>query len=103
MSEGFKYQGDRPDDIFEAITVIAKRARQINEKRALKYSLKPQQIEGEEELMTDEQYETEEFDSLEKPTTIAMREYEQGLLKFEYRKEINRSEEHHNSSEDHIY
>ncbi len=103
MSKGFKYQGERPDDIFEAITIIAKRARQINEKRAIKYSLKPQQIDGEEELMTDEQYDAEEFDSLEKPTTIAMREYEREMLKFEYRKEISHSDEHYDSYEDHIH
>ncbi|HDR04854.1 MAG TPA: hypothetical protein ENN84_06360 [Candidatus Marinimicrobia bacterium] len=102
MSKGFKYQGERPDDIFEAITVMAKRARQINEKRAIKYSLKPQQIDGEEELMTDEQYDAEEFDNLEKPTTIAMREYERENLKWEYYKENPHNDEHSDGFEDHF-
>lgn len=85
MSRGFKFLGERPDDIFEAITIIAKRARQINQKRADKFTLKPYQVDGEEELQTEEAYDPEIFEGMEKPTTMAMREFEESKIEYEYR------------------
>ncbi|MDD3807256.1 MAG: DNA-directed RNA polymerase subunit omega [Candidatus Marinimicrobia bacterium] len=83
--EGFKYEGERPDDIFEAIIVMAKRARQINQRRADKFTLRPYQIsEDEEEIEQESLYEGFDFDSLEKPTTMAMRQYAHHEIEYEY-------------------
>ena len=84
MSNDFKYQSDRPDDIFEAISVMAKRARQINQKRADKFTLQPYTIEGDEEFEPEVEIDTEYYDSLEKATTIAMKEYAENGLEFSY-------------------
>ncbi|MCK5520474.1 DNA-directed RNA polymerase subunit omega [bacterium] len=92
MSEDFKYQGNRPDDIFEAISVMAKRARQINQKRADKFTLQPYVVDGEEEFETEIEIDTEYYDSLEKPTTIAMKEFAKGGLEFEYVEESEEEE-----------
>ncbi len=82
---GFKYEGDRPDDIFEAIIVMAKRARQINQRRADKFTLRPYQVsEGEEEVEQEPLYEDFDFDSLEKPTTMAMKQYANHEVEYEY-------------------
>ena len=83
--DGFKYEGDRPEDIFEAIIVMAKRARQINQRRADKFTLRPYQIsEGEEEVEQEALYDDFDFDSLEKPTTMAMRQYADQEIEYEY-------------------
>ncbi len=97
MSKDFKYQGERPDDIFEAISVMAKRARQINQKRAGKFTLKPYVIDGDEEYETEIEVDTEYYDSLEKPTTMAMKEFSEDKLEYDY---IEEAEETENLSED---
>lgn len=82
---GFKYEGDRPEDIFEAIIIMAKRARQINQRRADKFTLRPYQVsEGEEEVEQKALYDDFDFDSLEKPTTMAMRQYANQDIEYEY-------------------
>ncbi|MDK2975900.1 MAG: hypothetical protein PWP06_375 [Candidatus Marinimicrobia bacterium] len=82
---GFKYEGDRPEDIFEAIIIMAKRARQINQRRADKFTLRPYQVsEGEEEVEQEALYDDFDFDSLEKPTTMAMRQYANQDIEYEY-------------------
>lgn len=82
MKKDFRFKGDRPDDIFEAITVMAKRARQINQKRSEDYPIQ-NMIDPE----TDEVFESDtDFDSFEKPASLAMIDYEQGDIKFEYEK-----------------
>jgi DNA-directed RNA polymerase subunit K/omega len=85
IKNGFKYEGERPDDIFEAITVMAKRARQINQRRADKFTLRPYQVsEGEEDVEQEPLYDDFDFDSLDKPTTMAMRQYENQEIEYEY-------------------
>ncbi|MGC9512448.1 MAG: hypothetical protein ACP5D8_02330 [Fidelibacterota bacterium] len=82
---GFKYEGDRPEDIFEAIIIMAKRARQINQRRADKFTLRPYQVsEGEEEVEQEALYDDFDFDSLEKPTTMAMHQYANQEIEYEY-------------------
>ncbi|HDT12057.1 MAG TPA: hypothetical protein ENO01_00215 [Candidatus Marinimicrobia bacterium] len=82
---GFKYEGERPDDIFEAIIIMAKRARQINQRRADKFTLRPYQIvEGEEDMEQEPLYDDFDFDSLEKPTTMAMTQYATSEIEYEY-------------------
>jgi len=84
MSKEFKYQGERPEDIFEAISVMAKRARQINEKRASTFTLNSYTIDGEEEYELEKEIDNESFNKLEKATTIAMREFSESKLEYDY-------------------
>lgn len=80
MKDDFRFKGERPDDIFEAITVMALRARQINQRRNEEYPIQTMvDIESEEFVESDV-----DFDSFEKPTSLAMEEYENGEIKFEY-------------------
>jgi len=82
MKKDFRFKGERPDDIFEAITVMAKRARQINQKRNEDYPIQ-NMIDPE----TDEVFENDtDFDSFEKPASLAMADYENGEIEFEYEK-----------------
>jgi len=83
MKKDFRFKGTRPDDIFEAITVMAKRARQINQKRSEDFPIQ-NMIDPE----SDEVFENDiDFDSFEKPASLAMIDYEQGNIKFEYEKQ----------------
>jgi DNA-directed RNA polymerase subunit K/omega len=80
MKKDFRFKGSRPDDIFEAITVMAKRARQINQKRSEDYP-----IQNMIDPDTDEIFESDiDFDSFEKPASLAMLDYENGDIEFEY-------------------
>ncbi len=83
MKKDFRFKGNRPDDMFEAITVMAKRARQINQKRNEDYPIQ-NMIDPE----SDEVFENDiDFDSFEKPASLAMIDYENGKIEFEYEKE----------------
>ncbi|MCK4530373.1 MAG: DNA-directed RNA polymerase subunit omega [Candidatus Marinimicrobia bacterium] len=83
MKKDFRFKGNRPDDIFEAITVMAKRARQINQKRSEDFPIQ-NMIDPE----SDEVFENDtDFDSFEKPASLAMVDYEQNNIKFEYEKQ----------------
>ena len=87
MKKDFRFKGSRPDDIFEAITVMAKRARQINQKRSEDYP-----IQNMIDPDTDEVFESDiDFDSFEKPASLAMIDYENGEIEFEY--EVKEDEE----------
>jgi len=73
-------------NIYEAVMVIAKRARQINEE---------QRIEMERELMFTEEPEEEKakeevekpYKKLPKPTKVALDEMLQGKIRFRYKEE----------------
>ena len=83
MKKDFRFKGNRPDDIFEAITVMAKRARQINQKRSEDFPIQ-NMIDPE----SDEVFENDtDFDSFEKPASLAMVDYEQNNIEFEYEKQ----------------
>jgi DNA-directed RNA polymerase subunit K/omega len=83
MKKDFRFKGERPDDIFEAITIMAKRARQINQKRSEDYPIQ-NMIDPE----SDEIFESNiDFDSFEKPASLAMKDYEENGIDFEYEKE----------------
>lgn len=83
MKKDFRFKGERPDDIFEAITVMAKRARQINQKRNEDYPIQ-NMIDPE----SDEIFENDtDFDSFEKPASLAMEDFENGKIEFDYEKE----------------
>ena len=89
MKKDFRFKGGRPDDIFEAITVMAKRARQINQKRNEDYPIQ-NMIDPE----SDEVFENDtDFDSFAKPASLAMIDYEQDEINFEYEKVKEEKEE----------
>ena len=83
MKKDFRYKGDRPEDIFEAITVMAKRARQINQKRNEDYPIQNMIDPDSDE---DPGYDVD-FNTFEKPASIAMEEYESEKIEFEYEEE----------------
>ncbi len=78
-------------DIFEAITVIAKRARQINQERAEKYPIKSYISDEEGEEYSE--YKNIDFSSFDKPTTIAMEEFKNGKIKFGYKSDKEKTTE----------
>ncbi|MEA3391733.1 MAG: DNA-directed RNA polymerase subunit omega [Candidatus Marinimicrobia bacterium] len=96
MKKDFRFKGDRPDDIFEAITVMAKRARQINQKRSEDFPIQ-NMIDPE----SDEVFENDtDFDSFEKPASLAMIDYEQNNIKFEYEKQEEPEEDKETETEE---
>jgi DNA-directed RNA polymerase subunit K/omega len=89
MKKDFRFKGERPDDIFEAITIMAERARQINQKRFEEFPIQNMMdAESEEPVVNDV-----DFDAMEKPASIAMEEYERDEIDFEYREEAPLIEE----------
>jgi len=96
MKKDFRFKGNRPDDIFEAITVMAKRARQINQKRSEDFPIQ-NMIDPE----SDEVFENDtDFDSFEKPASLAMVDYEQNNIKFEYEKQEEPEEDKETETEE---
>ncbi|NOZ61544.1 MAG: DNA-directed RNA polymerase subunit omega [Calditrichaeota bacterium] len=77
------------ENVYEAIIVIAKRARQINQeqKRMVEEIVGLDDMEGSEE---DEDYLNDEeernYITLPKPTRLAMEEFLQGKIKYEFLK-----------------
>lgn len=78
------------DNIYEAIVVIAKRARQINEEQKRQI----EKIMGTEDMdSTDEEEDyghseqEQNYVKLPKPTRLALEEYLQGKIKYEYLEE----------------
>ncbi|MDZ7722138.1 MAG: DNA-directed RNA polymerase subunit omega [candidate division KSB1 bacterium] len=74
------------ENLYEAIVIIARRARQINE---MQRQLIERELEqNEEEGLTDEMVEGDmiehQFLKLPKPTTVALNEMLDGKLTFEY-------------------
>jgi len=82
FSELENYTGDT----FEAIIIMAKRARQINAERLAKMELPAFMEDGDEEPALDrEDLEEIDFDGIEKATTFAIREMLSGDLTFRYK------------------
>ncbi len=82
----FSELGEHTPDTFEAIIVMAKRARQINAERLAKMEL-PAFMDDDEEAPTLEREDLEDidFDGIEKASTFAIREMLQGDLTFRYK------------------
>jgi|AntAceMinimDraft_17_1070374.scaffolds.fasta_scaffold07635_1 DNA-directed RNA polymerase subunit K/omega len=91
MSPVNQLDSNEKQDIFEAITVIAKRARQINQERSEKFKIKS--YLSEEELEDSLEYDEIDFSSLEKPSTIAMEEFKNGKIDFGYKDEEKEEKE----------
>jgi len=89
----FRKIEEHTEDIFEAVTVIAKRARQIIGDRYVIEEERRREEENLEEIGGDDDYtqnydvdieiDREAFDSVEKPTTAGLREFLSGELKWE--------------------
>ena len=89
----FRKIEEHTEDIFEAVTVIAKRARQIigdryvieEERRREEENL--EEISGEDEMSApyevDTEIDREAFDAVVKPTTVGLAEFLSGELKWE--------------------
>lgn len=89
----FRKIEEHTEDIFEAVTVIAKRARQVigdryvieEERRREEENL--DEIGGEEEVTpayeVDTEIDREAFDAVDKPTTVGLDEFLSGDLKWE--------------------
>ncbi len=75
-------------NIYEAIIVLAKRARQINDEQK---QLQAKETEEEYDEFDEEEGEIEvaktDYVPLPKPTTLALNELLSGKIKFEYREE----------------
>ncbi len=81
-------------DTFEAIVVIAKRARQVNAERLAKMELPAFMEDVEEDGGFDrEDLEDIDFDAIEKATTFAIREMLENDLTFRYKGESVEEEE----------
>lgn len=91
MSPVNQLDKNEKQDIFEAITVIAKRARQINQERSEKFKIKS--YLSEEEMEESLEYDEIDFSSLEKPSTIAMEEFAKGEIEFGYKDPNKKVEE----------
>ena len=89
----FRKIEEHTEDIFEAVTVIAKRARQIigdryvieEERRREEENL--EEISGEDEMApayeVDTEIDREAYDNVVKPTTVGLGEFLSGELKWE--------------------
>jgi hypothetical protein len=89
----FRKIEEHTEDIFEAVTVIAKRARQIigdryvieEERRREEENL--EEISGEDEMApayeVDTEIDREAYDTVVKPTTVGLTEFLSGDLKWE--------------------
>ncbi len=85
---------EKCSSIYEAIVVIARRARQINEqqRRLIEKELIPsgaatdddEEAEAKEEVSLDRDFIDGQYLKLPKPTTIALQEMLEGKLSFEY-------------------
>jgi DNA-directed RNA polymerase omega subunit len=71
------------DDIYKLCLVAAKRAKQINKLRIAKYPMPDAREEQEETIYLDE--EEVNWDEMEKPTTIAIKEIAEGQTEYEMR------------------
>lgn len=72
---------EQDDDIFKLCIVASRRARQINKLRMQKY---PMPNENQEEIVNVEEEEVD-WDTMEKPTTLAINEVKEGRSDYEMR------------------
>lgn len=77
---------EKVDSLYEAIVIIARRARQINEmqKQLIDKETAANEDEDLDEIIADEDYLDKQFLKLPKPSTLALEEMLEGKLSFEY-------------------
>ncbi len=77
---------EKTDNIYEAIMVVARRARKVAANQKLEIENTMHMVESEEEIVEDENREESTlYLELEKPTRIAFRELIEDDLDFDYR------------------
>lgn len=77
------------ESVYEAVVVIAKRARQINDEQKRKVEMEMREVmeEVKDDLLDDDQPREpiqKPFMRLPKPTTLALQEFLEGKLRFTY-------------------
>ncbi len=79
---------EKVDSLYEAIVVIARRARQINEmqKQLIDRETANNDDDDLDEIIAAEDYLDKQFLKLPKPSTLALQEMMEGKLDFEYLK-----------------
>jgi len=82
MSDNFM---DITDNVYEAIMIVAKRARKIGADQKIEIEKALSEIQAENEELEEEEEKRELEIQLEKPTIIAFRELEQQDLEYEYK------------------
>lgn len=82
---------EKCSSIYEAVVIIARRARQINEmqRRLIEQQVAPgpsetKEADDEDEMPLERDYIEGQYLKLPKPTTIALKEMLEGKLSFEY-------------------
>lgn len=81
---------DKAENIYEAVVIMSKRARQINEELKIRLNQElemfTQHVEGEEDEVNPEQMKISiEYELMPKPTQQAIEEMLQGKLKYRYK------------------
>ena len=77
---------EKTDNLYEAIMIVARRARKISANQKLEIENTMHIVESEEEIIEDENREEPTlYLELEKPTRIAFRELSEDDLDFDYR------------------
>lgn len=79
----------RAESVYEAVVIIAKRARQINDeqKRLVEMEMREMMAEGKDDLLDDDQPREpihRPFMRLPRPTTQALQEFLEGKLRYTY-------------------
>ncbi len=82
------------ENIYEAIVVMAKRARQINDeqKELLRKEYESEFEEFDSEDGEEERKPRDDYPRLPKPTTLALEEFLAGKLQYEYKQDIEEEE-----------
>lgn len=75
---------DKGQDLFELVIVTARRARQINALRNAKYPMPSISELDEEEAVNDEEFNEPDWDKIDKPTTLALKEALEGKINYRY-------------------
>ncbi len=84
--------------LYEAIVIMGKRARQLNEELKIQYNQRIEQLaaqpvgdgeEGEEGVNPDQVRISVEFEKLPKPSELSIEEFLRGELEYRYKEENN--------------
>ncbi len=83
---------DKAENIYEAVVIMSKRARQINEELKIRLNQElemfTQHVEGEEDEVNPEQMKISiEYEMMPKPTQQAIEEMLAGKLRYRYKEE----------------
>ncbi|MFQ5638113.1 MAG: DNA-directed RNA polymerase subunit omega [bacterium] len=83
------------ENIYEAIIILAKRARQINDEQKQLLHREEEEYDDYDEELPDSELLDVDYLKLPKPTTLALEEFLTGKIHFKY-KEVDKEEEKEN-------